>query len=161
MPDRFRDFILGLFLHTLLAIFGGLLVGFVFLVIFNELSPTLLQHRDFVPFILAGLLMGTFAASRWFRHSASWVGVFGLIAIYIGGRELWTGWSPGWSHETRISYFLSQLFGVYGGCSDSECLYYLLFGLPFICFSSYSAGGLLALLVTPSKQSDVNRNPTL
>jgi len=102
--------------------------------------------------VITSTLIAAFAAPRWFRCSAPWVGLLEFAAIYIGFRELYGGWSPTWSHQTRANYVLSQLFGTGQGCSDSECLYLLFFGYPFLCLTAYSAVSLIALGLTHKRQ---------
>jgi hypothetical protein len=90
-------------------------------------------------------LLAAFATSRWFSRSAPWVGLLGLVSLFIGWQELWRAWSPTWSRQTRSDYVLSQLFGVHGSCGDSECLYMLLFAGPFVCLTAYSLAALITL----------------
>ena len=108
---------------------------------------------EFIPFVVVSALLAAFASSRWFRGAAPFVGLLGLLGLYLGGQE---GWSPSWSHQTREDYVLSQLFGTGSGCHDSECLYALFFGLPFVCLTTYSLSSLVTLYFTRRVNRAVN-----
>ena len=86
--------------------------------------------------------------------SAPFVGLLGLAALCIGAHELSHGWSPTWSHQTLKDYLLSQLFCLGSGCHDSEGLYALFFGLPFLGLTSYSLGSLVALVTMRLKRAN-------
>jgi len=141
--------LLGIVLHTAIGLFGGFTLGFTLNFIVGFLargaSSDIRTLAEFIPFVVSGAFLGMFATRRWCSRSAPWVGLLGLAALVAGGQELWFGWSPTWSHQTRIDHVLSQLFGVSGGCSDSECLYMLFFSLPFVILTAYSITASITL----------------
>ena len=141
--------LLGVVFHSVFAFFGGLGLGLPL-----GLAVELLSRREssqvqalseLVPFAVSGALVAVFATRRFYGRSAPWVGLLGLTTLFMGWQELWFGWSPTWSHQTRIDYVLSQLFGLSSGCSDSECLYMLFFTFPFVCLTAYSLAALITL----------------
>ncbi len=143
------NFLSGVVFHAAVASFGGFALGFALGLgseaIARGESRTVQALAEFLPFAVSGALLALFTTPRWFSRSAPWVGLLGVAALFIGGQELWHGWSPGWSHQTRSDYVLSQLFGVPSGCGDSECLYTLFFSCPFFCLTAYSAAALVSL----------------
>jgi hypothetical protein len=75
-------------------------------------------------------------------HLASWTWTVGLIWLLLGIRELTHEWSPSWSHaKSSLDYARSQLFPSNNSCSDSECLYYFFYAVPFVASAGYSVGG--------------------
>ena len=152
--------VLGFMVHAMIATTGGLILGFVVNRGTGELSrgaATDVQVlTGFIPFVVGSALLAAFASSRWFRGVAPFVGLLGLLALYLGGHELWRGWDPSWSHQTRQDYVLSQLFGTGAGCHDSECLYALFFGLPFVCLTTYSLSSLVTLYFTRKAKRAAN-----
>jgi hypothetical protein len=141
--------LLGIVFHAVLCVFGGLALGFVIGVgvggFWRGASRNIQALAEFLPLVVSSALLALFATSRWFSRSAPWVGLLGLASLFIGGLELWRGWSPTWSYQTRSNYVLSQLFGVPSSCGDSECLYMLLFSGPFVCLTAYSLAALIKL----------------
>ena len=144
--------VLGFVVHAVIATTGGLVLGFVVNsgtgVLSRGAGTNVQVLTGFIPFVVVSALLAAFASSRWFRGVAPFVGLLGLLALYLGGQELWRAWSPSWSHQTREDYVLSQLFGTGSGCHDSECLYVLFFGLPFVCLITYSLSSLVTLYFT-------------
>ena len=148
-PRGAKNTFLGMAFHAVVALFGGFALGLVIAigpeVLSRGESRNVQALAEFLPFVVSGMLLALFTTPRWFGRSAPWVGFLGLAALFMGWQELWRGWSPTWSHQTRIDYVLSQLFGVPAGCGDSECLYLLLFSLPFACLTAYSLAALIML----------------
>ncbi len=147
-------FVLGIAMHAAIGLFGGFVLGLALNLVVGALvrgaSSDVRALAEFLPFVVSGALLSVFATRRWCNRSAPWVGLLGLAALLIGGQELWFGWSPTWSRQTRIDNLLSQLFGVSGGCGDSECLYMFLFTVPFVCLTAYSITALITLRFVPS-----------
>jgi hypothetical protein len=137
--------ILGFAFHAFLASVGSIGFGLLLGTFIGVVWPGLFKHIEIVPFIAASTFLALFAAPRWCGRSAPWVGVLALVVLGTGTQELARGWSPSWSHQTRIDYVLSQLFCIKGGCSDSEGLYALRFGWPGLCFAAYSVASIFAL----------------
>jgi hypothetical protein len=150
--QRVGKALLGFLVHAMIATSGGLILGFVVNsgigVLSRGASTDVQALVEIIPFVVVSALLAAFASSRWFRRAAPFVGLLGLLALYLGGQELWRAWSPSWSHQTREDYVLSQLFGTGSGCHDSECLYVLFFGLPFVCLTTYSLSSLVTLYFT-------------
>jgi hypothetical protein len=134
--------------HLVFCLFGSTVLTLVVSAIIGAVSPWTAKGTELVVPVLAGALLASFAAPRWFHGSAPLVGIFGLLALFVGGLELYRGWSPTWSHQTRHDYVLSQLFGSWPGCSDSECLYLLFFGYPFLCLTTYGVASVIALALS-------------
>ena len=146
--------VLGIVFHGAVALFGGFALGLVLgigagavgaAVIWGEASRSVQHSVEFLPFVVSNVLLAAFATPRWFSRSAPWVGILGFASLFLGWQELWRTWSPTWSHQTRSDYVLSQLFGVRGSCGESECLYMLLFTLPFVCLTAYSIAAFITL----------------
>jgi hypothetical protein len=137
----------GLWFHTIFCLVGSVALTLAVGFIIGAISRQAANDTELIVPILAGALLATLAAPRWLRGSAPWVGILGLAALFIGWQELYRGWSPIWSHQTRRDYVLSQLFGFSPGCGDSECLYLLFFTFPFLCLSAYAVVGTVALAV--------------
>jgi hypothetical protein len=108
--------LLGIVLHTAIALFGGFTLGFALDLVVGFLargaSSDIRTLAEFLPFVVSGALLGMFATRRWCSRSAPWVGLLGLTALVVGGQELWFGWSPTWSHQTV--FFLSSIRGSNG-----------------------------------------------
>jgi len=147
--------VFGILFHAGIALLGGFALGSVIALGTEALSrgeSTNVQAlMEFVPFIVSSALLALFVTPRWFGGSAPWVGLLGLAPLFMGWQELWRGWSPTWSVQTRSEYLLSQLFGVRGGCGDSECLYVLFFTVPCACLMAYSVAALVAIRFIPRR----------
>lgn len=150
--ERTARAIFGFAFHTILASAGSIVGGVLILHAINAAVPGLARNAELLPFILSSALLAAFATPRWLGSCAPWVGILGLLALYVGAHELIHGWSPTCSHQTRSDYVLSQLFCVKAGCSDSEGLYALFFGWPFLCLTTYALASIVALRLTRSKE---------
>ena len=141
-------FTFGIFFHSIVALFGGFVLGSALDIAVNVVAPKAFSGpalSESLPFVLSGAVFGVFATHRWPSRSAPWVALLGVAALLIAAGDLWFGWSPTWSHQTRSDYVLSQLFGVSGSCHDSECLYLLFFVFPFACLTAYSIAAWITL----------------
>jgi hypothetical protein len=142
--ERATRIAVGVVLHSVLCLCTGVVLALVVTPAIGVVAPGAARSTELVLPVLMSALLASFAAPRCFRDSAPWVGLLGVTALFVGTQELYRGWSPIWSHQTRLEYVLSQLFGFSPGCSDSECLYLLFFGLPFLCLTTYGVASLLA-----------------
>lgn len=145
-PDRLERFgkaVLGVGFHAVACAVGSLVLGVLISATIGVISSEAARAGELLVPALVSAVLALLIAPRLSRRSAPFTVVFGLVALYIGWRELYWGWSPTWSHQTRREYVLSQLFGIGGSCSDSECLY-----LPFLCLTTYGLVSLIALGLT-------------
>ena len=149
----FSKILAGALFHLFFCLFGSFVLTAAITVAITAISPGAARDTELVVGCLASALLASFVAPRWFRGSGPWVGIFGLVALFAGGQQLYRGWSPTWSDQSRSGYILSQLFGFSPGCGDSECLYLLLFGYPFLCLTVYSLVSAVALRLTRKKVS--------
>jgi hypothetical protein len=151
--------LLGIAFHSAVALFGAFALGCLLALAMEALvqggATDVRALAELLTFVVSGALLSVFTTPRWFSRSAPWVGLLGLAALLIGGHELWHGWSPTWSDQTRSDYVLSQLFGVSRGCGDSECVYMLIFSVPFVSLTAYS---IAALAVLRFKRSQLAKN---
>ncbi|HEY3973494.1 MAG TPA: hypothetical protein VGM18_10850 [Candidatus Sulfotelmatobacter sp.] len=150
---RILRIVAGTGFHLAFCLFASFVLTVAITLIITAISFGEARNTELVLGSTASALAAAFAAPRWFRGSAPWVSVFGLLALFAGGQELYLGWSPTWSHQTRTDYVLSQLFGLRPGCGASECLYMLFFGYPFVCLTTYAVVGAVALALTKKKAS--------
>jgi len=135
-------------LHSVFCLIGSVVLGIAVSAAIGIVSRGAAKATELAVPAIVSAVLALFAAPRWLRGSAPWVGLFGLAALFVGWQGLYQGWSPAWSHQTRKDYILAQLFGIGGSCSDSECLYLLFFGLPFLCLMTYGLISLIALGLT-------------
>src|SRR5579864_241914 len=149
--ERISRWIFGFAFHAFLATAGSIAVGMLIAFAVGALAPGVTRHVGLFPFIVASALLASFA-TKWCGKCAPWVGILGLIALCLGAHELWHGWSPSWSHQSRADYVLSQLFCIGTGCSDSEGLYALIFGWPSLSLITYSMFSLIALVIRRSNR---------
>jgi len=146
--------VLGLFLHTAMALIGGgavaLLLGgitvrLVYFITGLELFREVVSPFYWMWVALLGFFVNILARTR----SAVWIGVLGLI--YMAAMIAWD-----FSVIRHSEYYLrlpggpwryewNQLFT--SKCSDSECLGELLITAPTFALISYSIGAAIALRV--------------
>lgn len=150
--ERAARSIFGFAFHLFLATAGSVGLGLLLAYLINAIAPGIARHVEIVPFVAAGAMLASFATPRFCGRSAPWVGIVGLGALVLGLHDLLRYWSPSWSHQTRLHYVLSQLFCLGSGCGDSEGLYALLFGIPFLVLCTYSVVSMVALWLVPKGQ---------
>ena len=149
--ERTAKGLVGLFFHVAVCTIGTFVIGLAISFVIPRAYLNGASYIELLPFIASSALLAAFAARRWFSRSAPWVGLFGLAPLFVGGQELWRGWSPTWSHQTRGDYVVSQLFCATSSCGDSEGLYMVFFGLPFLCLATYSIASFIILWLTKEK----------
>lgn len=145
--------ILGIGFHALAGTMGSFLLSFLLRVVVGRVHQ-FSYAESLVTFIISSALLGLFFTPILLSRSAPFVGLLGLTALGIGAHELWHGWNSTWSHQTPTDYLLSQLFCLGAGCHDSEGLYALFSGWPFLGLTSYSMGSLVALLAMRFKSAN-------
>jgi hypothetical protein len=131
--------------HYIVAVAGGMTIG----LILEGTVGRFYSHTIFEPFApciaMTAFALGAVVSYHLDRvHLASWTWTIGLIWLLVAIRELTHSWDPRWAHtRTAWEYARSQLLPVplYDNCGNTECLYQLLFAVPFIASVAYSAGG--------------------
>jgi hypothetical protein len=158
--------------HIALAMVGSTAVGFILVILFSTLlrgvgihGPALFDRLIFdVPygafFWGTALLLGFVADREMQDRSACWVGLLGLVLLFlmmlgdVSGLERsqeYRSYRNGdsWQHE------YDQLLSLDNGkCGDSECLGKLLFTTPAVNSIAYSIGAWLALRSRKTKTAD-------
>jgi phosphotransferase system glucose/maltose/N-acetylglucosamine-specific IIC component len=151
--EKWARAFLGTLFHVVFCLFCGFFLSILIGAVIGIVSRQAAKNTELVTLVLSGAFFGWFAAPRWFRWSAPWVGVFGLWALFSGVRELSRTWSPTWSDQTRHDYLMSQLFGISPGCGTSECLNTLFYGYPFLLLTAYGIASAVALAVTQKNKA--------
>jgi hypothetical protein len=154
--DKAARGFLGIAFHTFVGTVGSPLLAVLLQVAIGR-GHRVSDAVSIVSLLISGALLGLFFTPLLLSRSAPFVSLLGLAALWIGAHELWHAWSPTWSHQTQKDYLLSQLFCLGSGCSDSEGMYALFFGWPFLCLTSYSLGSLVALLAVRSKRANITQ----
>jgi hypothetical protein len=140
--------------HYVVAVFGGMTIGLILEITVGRVySHTVLE--PFVPSIaITAFALGAAVSYHIDRvHLATWTWTIGLVWFLCGVRELTHSWSPSWSHaKSRWDYAQSQLFPLSNhSCGETECLYQLLFAIPFVASVMYSVGGFARKHFGPEK----------
>jgi len=135
-----------------LAMFLGMLVGFIPQVIWEKLVSPPFSNTGFVVDLPIGSLLtssviGYIAVAKFdARQAACYAWVVGVCWVCIGlvGYDGAAGWSSEWSHLSRWDYAFSQMFGFPHGCGETECLATLVYAAPAFCTIGFSLGARYA-----------------
>ncbi len=131
-----------------LAMFLGMLVGFIPQVIWEKLVSPPFSNTGFVVglpvgFLLASFGLGYIAVTKFDTSRAAcfaWVvGVCWLCFGLVGNDGAWS-WSPEWTRLGRWDYAFSQMFAFPHGCGETQCLGTLVYTAPAFCTIGFSLG---------------------
>jgi len=144
-----------------LAMFLGMLVGFIPQVIWAKLVSPPFSNTGFVVdlpigFLLTSSVIGYIAVAKFDTSGAAcyaWiVGVCWLCFGLIGNDGAWS-WSSEWTRLSRWDYAFSQMFAFPHGCGETECLGTLVYTAPAFCTIGFSLGAWFALKQEAMKAS--------
>jgi hypothetical protein len=144
IPSWMR-FSVSLAVQCFVAVVGAMVIGFPLEALLERGydNTGLAAYSPAIAF--TAFLLGAFVSRRIRKgQAANFVWVIGLLWMMCGMFDSMNGWSASWSPEkTRWGYMLAELFGPTNKCSDSECLFELLFTTPFTASITYSIGAYI------------------
>jgi hypothetical protein len=134
-----------LFLHTVVAVFGSMIIGFQPEAFIGHLYyNTGLEAYSPMILIVAGCL--GFFLNRKLGHSAAcWVWVLGNAWLAFGAYSDSGYWFNA-GYSSRMQDIMANFFGRISACGGSECLSELLFTAPCSASIVYSLAALCGLL---------------